>query len=128
MFDQNRHAQARTAQPQPCSMPTLPCFDELALLYKQNPEQFERLRAQLIEQLILSAPQRMQQRLRGLQFRIDMERRKARNPIAACVRLTQMMRDSLVELEAVLSNPAEFLRLREQQTEADIIPFPRQQR
>jgi hypothetical protein len=60
-----------------------------------NPERFERARQAAIEELIEAAPPGRRERLRGLQWRIDQERRRARTPLAACLRLSSLMRDSL---------------------------------
>lgn len=77
-------------------MKKLPEFDELV---KMSKEELEILREEYIEEIINSASSEDQKRkLRGLQFKIDMERRKAKNPMAACVKISQMMHESFVEL------------------------------
>ena len=45
----------------------------------------------MIEEAIAQAPQHMQTRLHALQWRIDMERSRASNPLSACIRLSNMM-------------------------------------
>jgi len=81
----------------------LPDFDDLVLLAKNNPEEFEILRTNLCNALIERAPETSRRRLRGIQFQIDMERRKASNPMAACIRISQMMHDSFEELRLTLN-------------------------
>ena len=71
-------------------------FDHWLALARDDPEAFEVERRALIEALILRAAPDRQRRLRGLQFRIDMERRRARTPMAACLRFQSLMWDSLV--------------------------------
>ena len=66
-------------------------FEEWMLLAKSDPEEFEKRRKHVIDDLISSAPEDRQQRLRGLQWRIDIERRRCSNPLAACIRLSDMM-------------------------------------
>lgn len=66
-------------------------FDEWMKLAASDPEGFENRRRQVVEEAILSAPQAMQPRLRALQWRIDMERDRASNPLSACIRLCNMM-------------------------------------
>ena len=44
-----------------------------------------------IEAVIESAPEGNRERLRRLQWRIDQERRLARTPMAACLRISRMM-------------------------------------
>jgi hypothetical protein len=101
--------------------------EEWQRLARDNPEEFERRRAALIETAIAEAPPEHQQRLRGLQFRIDLERRKAKTPLGAAVRLQSMMWERLLELrEALLalsggeqtSDPAP-------RAAAQILPFPK---
>ncbi|HET8706584.1 MAG TPA: DUF3135 domain-containing protein, partial [Pseudomonadales bacterium] len=82
---------------------TLPSFDELMNLAKNDPEGLEALRTRLVEDLITSAPTEYQRRLRGLQFQIDMERRRAHSPMAACIRISNMMHESLDRLREALN-------------------------
>ena len=101
--------------------------EEWQRLARDNPEEFERRRVALIEAVIAEAPPEHQQRLRGLQFRIDLERRKAKTPLGAAVRLQSMMWEGLLELREALrafsggeqtSDPAP-------RTAAQILPFPK---
>jgi Protein of unknown function (DUF3135) len=71
-------------------------FDEWATLARNDPSAFEARRLELIEDFLRQFPPVEQRRLRGLQFRIEMERRRARTPMAACLRLSAMMWDSLL--------------------------------
>jgi len=71
-------------------------FDEAMQLARKDPEAFERYRQQVIEAMIARAPERNRQHLRRLQWRIDKERERASNPIAACVKLYRMMWESFV--------------------------------
>lgn len=66
-------------------------FDEWAALAKRNPEEFEAKRQALVEQFITASPPSMQQRLRSLQWRVDMERARAKNANSACVNIYRMM-------------------------------------
>lgn len=71
-------------------------FDEWATLARTDPGAFEARRLALIEAFLSQFPNADQRRLRGLQFRIDMERRRARTPMAACLKISSMMWDSLL--------------------------------
>lgn len=81
-------------------MPTNPSqdfdFDAWAELAKRDPAAFEQLRSDTIEALLQQVPANRQHRLRGLQWRIDRTRERASNPMAACIRISQMMWDSLL--------------------------------
>jgi hypothetical protein len=71
-------------------------FDEWSRLAKVDPSAFEARRLALIEEFLRQFPQPDQQRLRGLQFRIDMVRRRARTPMGACLKISSMMWESLL--------------------------------
>ncbi len=77
-------------------------FDEWVELYRQSPEQFEQRRLQWCHQVIDSAPQAYQRRLSGILFQINMEKRRSRNPIQHCMRISQMMWDKFDELNSGL--------------------------
>lgn len=87
----------------------LPTFEALRELAQNDPDQLEQLKSELIDELISNAAPNTQRRLKGLQFQIEMERRRAQNPMAACVKISAMMHDSLSELSSMLraqSNPS----------------------
>jgi len=71
-------------------------FDDWSRLAKDDPSAFEARRLALIEAFLRQFPQSDQQRLRGLQFRIDMVRRRARTPMGACLKISSMMWESLL--------------------------------
>jgi hypothetical protein len=73
-------------------------------LARENPDEFERARKEAIETLIASAPPAVQDRLRGLQCRIDLERRKAKTPLGAAIRLQTLMWDRFETLRAALND------------------------
>lgn len=69
----------------------LPDFDRLRVLAARDPAAFEAKRREVIEAAIARAPGDRQQRLRGLQWRVEQVRRRAANPLAACIALSGMM-------------------------------------
>ena len=69
-------------------------FDTAMELARTNPEAFEQYRQDVIEALIARAPERNRQHLRRLQWRIEQERKRAANPLSACVKLYRMMWES----------------------------------
>ncbi|MDB2448822.1 DUF3135 domain-containing protein [bacterium] len=76
----------------------LPNFDTLMELANRDPDGLEHLRNSLIRDFIDRAPDNQRQRLQGLQFTIDMERRKAKNPVQSCMRMSQMMHERVTDL------------------------------
>lgn len=75
-----------------------PDFDELLSLAKDNPAMFESKRLEYIELFFSKVPEEKQRRLRGLQWQIDQTRNLARTPMASCIYIMNMMRDSLNRL------------------------------
>jgi len=71
-------------------------FDQWSELARKDINTFESMRLAAIEEFIESAPERHRHRLRCLQWRIDQERRLARSPMGACIRISRMMWESLV--------------------------------
>lgn len=70
-------------------------FDQWSALAKTDPVEFELQRARFLEDTINAMPAHKQQRMRCLQWKIDQVRNQARTPMAACVKLSEMMWESL---------------------------------
>ena len=102
--------------------PELPDVDTLIAMAQEDPERLELLRRSMMAALIDSAPnEQIKKRLRGLRFKIDLEREKAKTPMAACITLSEMMHESLAELHRALVDP----EARERNVEkADVVEFP----
>ena len=77
-------------------------FDEWMRLAQQQPEEFQKRREAIIEAAIAKAPQHLEPRLRGLQWKIDRVRETSANPLAACVRISRMMWDSIYSENGLL--------------------------
>lgn len=104
-------------------MAKLPDFDTLLTMHREDPDALEALRQRLTSELIEQAPSDYQRRLAGLQFRINMELRRASNPTARVLRLQGMMHDSVAELSHCLNHPLETLQARHAGPLADILPL-----
>jgi len=70
-------------------------FDTMMSMAKDDPEGFEHLRQQMINAVIDDAPEDSRRRLIGLQWRVDQERRLAKTPMGACIRISNMMWESV---------------------------------
>lgn len=77
-------------------------FDEWLQLAKSDPEAFEKRRQQAIDAMIAAAPDERRQRLRGLQWRIDMERRKYKDSLVSCRKVFSMMWSSVYSENGLL--------------------------
>jgi polyhydroxyalkanoate synthesis regulator protein len=72
----------------------LPDFDTLKELATTEPARLDAILEQQIDQLMTRASSDQQRRLRGLQFKIDGQRRLAKNNLDSCIRIANMMRES----------------------------------
>lgn len=103
-------------------------FDTLKGLAEKNPAALERLRLHHINKLIDDAPPQLQRRLRGLQFKIDAQISLQNTPMAACIKLTQMMNESFEHLRETLNylskGGTEPMFMETQSGCAEIIQFP----
>lgn len=92
-------------------------FERWARLAEESPEDFEAMRQAALEEFLAGVPEEQRERLRRLQWRVDQERRLAHTPMAACIRISRMMwqsllgegglRDHLNGLQGRLTNPAD---------------------
>ena len=102
-------------------------FDQAVHLARTDPDGFERYRRHVIEALIARAPERNREHLRRLQWRIDQERERASNPIAACLKLYRMMMDAYAGEHGLLDtlNNAHRSRrnTRNLRHKAEVLPF-----
>ena len=106
----------------------LPTFERLLDMARHDPQRLEALRHSLTSAVIDGARnESSRRRLQGLQFRVDMERRRARTPFAATIRLSEMMCRSLADLHRsiVTVAPDSDGKENDQQPQAGrIIDFP----
>ena len=105
---------------------TLPAFDVLVDMARNEPDRLEKLRCQLTKHVINGAEsEEKRRRLEGVQFRIDMERRRAGSPLAATIRISEMMCHSLADLHKSMVTPlAEELPEPACPPQANVLKFP----
>lgn len=109
----------------------LPDFDTLLERHKNDVKALDQIKKEATEAFISNVPKKSQRRLRGLQFQIDMELRRSKSPMDGCIRISNMMHDSLAELRSNLNGifNADLLSSREvnyksnELRSADILPF-----
>lgn len=71
-------------------------FDYWRKLAAEDPQGFEVARRSAVAALIQRAPKERQQRMQGLQWRIDRIRETAPNPMSACLKISSMMWDNML--------------------------------
>jgi len=86
----------------------LPSYTFLAQLAREDPEAYEALRRELIEDLVESAPEHLKPRLRGLQFRIDAIRRLSPSALASTRKVFALMWESFLRLDEEVSGLRDF--------------------
>ena len=102
----------------------LPAFDILLDMARNDPKGLENLRQDLVERIINGAPTELaQKRLRGVQFRVDMERERAKTPLSATIRISELMCQSLAELQRRIVATTE-IDPGDTNSAAKILPFP----
>ncbi|MCW5618862.1 MAG: DUF3135 domain-containing protein [Nitrosomonas sp.] len=77
-------------------------FDKWSHIAKIDPEQFEKMRQYLIDNLLEQAPDHLRQRLEQQQWQIDQIRRQAANPLEACIQISQRMWHSVYGEQGLL--------------------------
>ena len=105
----------------------LPAFEVLVDMARNDPEGLETLRRSLTDAVISAASSdNARRRLQGIQFRVDLERRRAPTPLAATIRISEMMCRSLQDLHASMVTPFEDVEPAPDPNAADkVVPFPR---
>jgi len=77
-------------------------FDEWVTLYEHDPEAFESRRLKWNETIVNQAPPAYQRRLSGLVFQINMEKRRSKNAMDSCIRISGLMWNKFHELKTEL--------------------------
>jgi hypothetical protein len=106
----------------------LPAFEVLVDMARNDPEGLETLRRSLTNAVISTASnESSRRRLKGLQFRVDLERRRAQSPLRAAIRISEMMCRSLAELHASFVLPIDEVEAeigRDRYVD-NVLPFPK---
>jgi len=101
-------------------------FDYWSTIAKEDPERFEAMRIAMVEQLIQQSPDKIKQRMTGLQWRIDQVRNRATNPMAACLLISKMMWDSVLGdhgLLTALKTPEKLLKPITHPHSSNVVPM-----
>ncbi|MGB5261718.1 MAG: DUF3135 domain-containing protein [Gammaproteobacteria bacterium] len=78
-------------------------FDKWAKLAHTDPLAFELERKNILEAVISEAPARNQAQLRRIQWKLDRIRDITPTPLAACVRMQEMMWESVLGSDGLLA-------------------------
>ncbi len=102
-------------------------FDHWLRLARQDPAAFERQRQAVIEAFLNTLPPERRSRLERLQWRIDMEIRRSRSPMGACIRLYRRMLESCSRQQAALEALLQGATPPDSAQRAQVLPFVRNQ-
>ncbi len=99
-------------------------FSEWSELARNDPAAFEARRRATIEEMLERMPEARRDRLRRLQWKVDQVRRLADNPMSACLRISRMMWDSLLEQQRFIEGMRELDGAGLPLPEAQVLAFP----
>ncbi len=104
-------------------------FEYWSNLAQEDPASFEAERTELLDEYILTTPVDIQKRLRGLQWQVEQVRNLSGTPMAAYLRLSKMMWESLEGERGLLESIESLKRPASQQVtpankaSASVLPF-----
>lgn len=102
-------------------------FDEWVRLAKEDPEAYEDMRQKMIQEVIDNTSPEVKRRMEGLQWKIDQIRSTSTNPMASCLKISQMMwenvtgEDGLLDHMRQLNDPEQLQKLNKPKESAEII-------
>lgn len=104
---------------------TIEHYERLSRLYRTDPQQFEEERRRLIRETIETFGYDHQRKAYGLQFRIDSQLRRYRDPVMRMNKMVEIFWKGVYEFQEVMSDPDQYLSRRQQQARARVLPFRR---
>lgn len=98
---------------------------EMVGLYQKDPEAFEKMRADIIHQMLEEFPEEYRKRAYGMQFQLDMRLRRYRDPIVRMNMMIGIFWEQFEQFNSVLNDPERFIAKREaeQHGVAKVLPL-----
>ncbi len=108
-------------------------FEHWRKLAKSDPAAFEKQREKAIGDFIDGLPNaHVQERMRRLQWRVDMERRRSASALGACIRVYNMMWDSVNQNYELMQSLVGMVKpmddnpyITQKTSKAEVLPFKR---
>lgn len=103
-------------------------FDQWSRMAQEEPEKFESMRRQLIDDLIAQAPKHFKPRMISLQWQVDQVRKQASNPMDTCLQISQKMWNNVHGENGLLSalqEPKKLIHTLEKVSAGKILTFER---
>ena len=82
---------------------------EMVGLYQKDPDAFEKMRADIIHQMLEDFPEEYRKRAYGMQFQIEMRLRRYKDPIVRMNMMVAMFWEQFDEFNRVLNDPQKFI-------------------
>ena len=103
-------------------------FDDLVKLYQEDPDEFNRECREAIEDFISQLPDDCQTKAKQLQWQLDNELRKYKDPIARMNKMVEMFWETFSEFNMTLQHcmkgePTPVPRIAQNNTPAKVIPL-----
>lgn len=95
---------------------------ELSGLYEKDPEKFEEISKKIFNTFIESLPKERQKRARGIQFQIDTELSRYKDPVVRMNRMVELFWKQFANFHGVLHDPTPFMKDRKGK-KAQVIPL-----
>ena len=89
----------------------LDAFEQLVVL-KDDPAAFEKKRLEILDEIISSWPEEMQQKARSQQWRLDQELAKHPNPVDKYNTMVELFWKGFAEFQSAHQNPASLQKAR----------------
>ncbi len=88
-------------------------LSQLELYSDQDADKFEATRKELLQTAIDSYPDEYRKRAQGIQFELDCELRKYKNPVARMNRMVELFWEKFEEFNLVINEPTSVCAARE---------------
>lgn len=85
-------------------------IDKLAGLYQKDPDLFEAERKKLIQETIDSFPPEYRAKAQGLQFKIEANLDRYKDPVARMNKMVEIFWSHFQEFQEVINDPAGYLK------------------
>lgn len=93
-------------------------LQQLDGLFEKDPGRFEDLRKNIIDTTISSYPEKFQQRAQGIQFSLDCELNKIKNPVVRMNRMVEIFWKKVDEFQTVVNDPISAAEERQRKKKA----------
>jgi hypothetical protein len=99
-------------------------YERLSRMYREDPQQFEEERLRLIRETIEGFAGEHRQKAYGLQFRIDCQLRRYKDPVMRMNKMVEIFWEGVYDFQEAMNDPGGF-RQRRHEAGTKVLPFRR---